>query len=80
MAVRPLLCSPLLASRKADEAAGCIVSLLIPLSTAGVAAVGWTAGDDSLRPSVRTFEVAAIPTRSLKRLFDGPEAWLKGGN
>jgi hypothetical protein len=45
-----------------------------------VAAAGWTAGDDGLRPSVRTFEVAAIPTGSLGKLFDGPEAWLKGGN
>jgi hypothetical protein len=39
--------------------------------------VGWAAGKNSVGHSVGTFEVAAIPTRSLEKLFDGPEAWLK---
>jgi hypothetical protein len=33
----------------------------------------WQKGKNSVGHSVGTFEVAAIPTRSLEKLFDGPE-------
>lgn len=87
LAVWPLLSPPLLASLRSGEAAGCIaallgciVSLLTPLSTAAVAAVGRNARGG--RPAALRWHVRACrsPTRSLTKRPDGLETGLPGGS